>query len=258
MSRRLAPLVVAAVLLPTALTAQVALPVGSTSSGTVSAQAAEYVVDLDGPGFLSVVVRASGEDDDLVLSVTDDEGQVLLSGRSDIDLGGNMGAEQLIVQIPWGGQYGVVIEQNYGSATVSFEVGATFLATPLAQAEPDPDGKPSGATALELDGGHEDSINPAQGDGWDWYAVTSASAGVLTVLTRAVDDQEGDLRLDVYRAGDLREPEDGSDQDQSGVLTNESVSMDVAAGETIYVKVSPSFSGSSRVAYRIAAGLIGG
>ena len=257
MNRRLAWFVAAAALVPTTLSAQTPLPVGSTATGTLSAQPMEYVVDLDGPGFLAVVVRAGTDDDDLVLLVTDDEGQVLLEGRSDSDLGGQMGAEQLIVQIPAGGQYAVVVEQNYGSGTVSFEVGATFLATAMAAADPDPDGKPSGATALEIDGAHEDEINPARGDGWDWYSVTSASAGVLTVLTRAVDDDAGDLRLDVFRADDLREPDDGSDQDQSGVLTNESISMDVAAGETIYVKVAPSFSGTGRVAYRIAAGLIG-
>lgn len=258
MNTRLALSVAALALLPAALEAQAPLPVGSTVQGTVSTQTADYVVDLDAPGFLSVVVRAAAQDDDLVLSVTDDEGQVLLSGRSDIDLGGHMGAEQLIVQIPWAGRFGVVVERNYGSGTVSFEIGATFLATAMAEGEPDPDGKPSGATALDLDGGHEDSIDPASGDGWDWYSVTSASAGVLTVLTRAVDDAQGDLRIDVFRADDLREPAEGSDQDQSGVLTNESVSMDVAAGETVYVKVAPSFMGDGRVAYRIAAGLIGG
>lgn len=257
MNRRLAWFAATAALVPATLSAQTPLPVGSTATGTLSAQPVDYVVDLDGPGFLAVVVRAGADDDDLVLSITDDEGQVLLGGRSDSDLGGQMGAEQLIVQIPSGGQYGVIVEQNYGSGTISYEVGATFLATPMAAADPDPDGKPSGATALEIDGGHEDAIDPSQGDGWDWYSVTSASAGVLTVLTRAVGTDEGDLRIDVFRAGDLREPDDGSDQDQSGVLTNESVSMDVAAGETIYVKVAPSFSGNGRVAYRIAAGLIG-
>lgn len=259
MNLRLASSMAAAVFIPAALTAQESLPIGSTTSGTVSGQTpVEYVVNLDGPGFLAVVVRAAGENDDLVLSVADDEGQVLLSGRSDSDLGGQMGAEQLLVQIPWGGEYAVLVAPNYGSSSISYEVGATFLSTELAAADPDPDGKPSGAAVLAVDGSHDDAIDPAQGDGWDWYSITSESAGVLTVLTRAIDDEEGDLRLDVFRADDLREPEDGSDQDQSGVYTNESVAVDVEAGETIYVKVAPSFMGNGRVAYRIAAGLIGG
>lgn len=255
---RLVPLLTAAILLPTAGWAQTDLPIGSTAPGTVSAgTAAEYVVTLDEPGFLAVVLRAMVDDEDLVLYVTDDEGQTLLEGRSDSDLGGRMGAEQLLVQIPWAGNYGVRVERNYGSGTASYEVGATFLATPMAAAEPDPDGKPSGAIALEIDGGQQDSIDPAQGDGWDWYSVTAPSTGVLTVLTRAVDSDEGDLRIDVFREGDLREPEEGSDQDESGVLTNESVSVDVVAGETIYVKVAPSFMGNGMISYRIAAGIIG-
>jgi hypothetical protein len=258
MNIRLALLTAAAAVVPAASSAQVALPIGSTASGTISGQeSGEYLLDLEGPGFLAVIVRAGEEEDDLVLTITDDEGQVLLSGRSDQDLGGQMGAEQLLVQIPGGGQYSVVVSQNYGSSTISFEVGAAFLTTPMAAAEPDPDGKPSGATALEIDGGQEDSIYPGQGDGWDWYSVTATSAGVLTVLTRGTDDEGGDLRLDVFRAGDLREPVDGSDQDQNDVLANESVTLDVAAGETIYVKVAPSFMGAGMVSYRIAAGLIG-
>ncbi|MBT8462940.1 MAG: hypothetical protein KJO44_10515, partial [Gemmatimonadetes bacterium] len=96
-----AALLVGVALAPAASSAQMPLPLGTTASGTISSQPAEYLVELDGPGFLAVVVRAATEDDDLVLSVTDDEGQVLLSGRSDIDLNGQMGAEQLIVQIPW-------------------------------------------------------------------------------------------------------------------------------------------------------------
>jgi hypothetical protein len=258
MNSRIALGLLAAALLPVAATAQQSLPLGSTTAGSLTSDMpAQYSVELDGPGFLAVIVRADSSDDDLVLLVTDDEGQVLPSGRSDSDLNGQMGAEQLIVQIPGGGTYGVVVEQFYSSGTVSFQVGASFLATPLAQAEPDPDGKPSVAIALAVDEPHEDSIDPSNGDGWDWYAITAETAGALTVLTRAVDDLGGDLRIDVFRAGDLREPEEGSDQDESGVLTNESVTVDVAAGETVYVKVAPSFASSGAVAYRIASGMIG-
>lgn len=259
MNPRLVPSLLVAALLPAAAAAQQSLPLGSTTAGSLTSEMpAEYTVALDGPGFLAVIVRADSPDDDLVLLVTDDEGQVLPSGRSDSDLNGQMGAEQLLVQIPAGGTYGVVVEQFYSSGAVSFQVGASFLASPLAAAEPDPDGKPSGAIALAVDESHDDSINPAEGDGWDWYAITAETAGVLTILTRAVDDVEGDLRIDVFRAGDLREPEEGSDQDQSGVMTNESVAIDVAAGETVYVKVAPSFMVDGTVAYRIASGLIGG
>ncbi|WP_405284962.1 hypothetical protein V3331_05070 [Gaopeijia maritima] len=250
---------ITAALVPTAAAAQEPLPLGSTTAGSLMSETpAEYTVELDGPGFLAVVLRADSPDDDLVLVVTDDEGQVLPSARSDSDLNGQTGAEQLLVQIPWGGTYGVVVEQFYSSGAVSFQVGASFLATPLAAADPDPDGKPSGAVALAVDETHDDSIDPAGGDGWDWYAITAETAGVLTILTRAVDDRQGDLRIDVFRADDLREAEEGSDQDQSGVMTNESVTVDVAAGETVYVKVAPSFMADGTVAYRIASGLIGG
>lgn len=258
MNLRFAPCAVAALLLPATSLAQESLPLGSTTTGTVASQMpVEYTVDFDGPGFLSVVVRAAADDDDLVLLVTDDEGQVLPSARSDSDLNGRMGAEQLLVQIPWGGRYNVVVEQYYGSGAIAYDVGASFLPTAMAAADPDPDGKPSGATPLAIDEMHDDSINPGGGDGWDWYAITAESSGVLTVLTRAVDDDEGDLRLDVFRADDLREPADGSDQDQGGVMTNETITIDVEAGETIYVKVAPSFAANGTVSYRIVSGLIG-
>ena len=255
----LAAALLPAALLPAATAAQQPLPLGSTAAGSLTSDMpAQYTVEFDGPGFLAVVVRADDPDDDLVLLVTDDEGQVLPSGRSDSDLNGQVGAEQLLVQIPWGGSYRVVVEQFYSSGSVGFQVGASFLASPLAEAEPDPDGKPGGAIALAVDETHDDSIDPAAGDGWDWYAITAETAGVLTILTRSVDDTGGDLRIDVYRADDLREAVEGSDQDQSGVMTNESVTIDVAAGETVYVKVAPSFAANSAVAYRIASGLIGG
>ena len=69
-------------------------------------------------------------------------------------------------------------------------------------------------------------------------------------------DGEGDLKLEVFRDGDFREPFNISDSDSGGILTNESLNADVIAGETIYVRVSPSFGGGPRVSYRVASGLI--
>ena len=253
----LAALVVPLALAPLPVAAQSALPLGAVTSGMVVQDApGVFEVKLDGPGFLSVMVRSESQED-LILSVTDDEGQVLLDGRSDTDRAGDMSAEQLMVQIPWSGLYRVVVDRNYGMGSVSFDVGASFLPTELAAVEPDPDGKPSTAMVLSVGDGHEDTIDPALGDGWDWYRVTAEKPGVLTVLTRAVGGDSGDLRLEVFREGELSEPVDNSDQDQEGVLANETVTISVSAGETVYVKVGPSFMGGARVSYRVANGLIG-
>jgi hypothetical protein len=121
-----------------------------------------------------------------------------------------------------------------------------------------PDGRPSGALSFAVGTTHEDTIHPSLGDAWDWFAITPESEGVLTVLTRANDMEEGDVKLAIFRADDFRDPFDSSDQDQSGVLTNESLNADVVAGETVYIRVSPTFGGGGPVAFKVGSGLIPG
>jgi len=89
-------------LLPMSASAQAVLPMGETSSGSAAPDfPTEFSVTLDGPGFLTVVVRAAkGGEEDLILSVADNEYQMLPDGRSDQDTGGVMSAEQVVVRIP--------------------------------------------------------------------------------------------------------------------------------------------------------------
>ena len=239
------------------LAAQAALPLNATTPGSTSGDnAAEYVFSASAAGFLTVIVRTPTSDGDLVLSVADDQYQTLAGGRSDQDLHGVFGAEQVTVNVPGPGSYLVLVDGAYSTSRIDFEIGATFLATDLAGGTMDADGRPDGATALEVGGMHEDEIDPAAGDHRDWYRLTAGAAGVMTILTRAADAEEGDVKLELFMDGMFREPDQTSDQDQSGVMTNETVTVDVTAGQTVYVRVSPAFEGGSRAAYRITAGLI--
>jgi len=246
-------------LVPAAAQRQTPLPMGSTSTAsTASESAAEFTVTLESAGFLTVIVRAAkGVEEDLILSITDNEHQTLPNARSDQDLDGAMSSEQIVARITEPGTYRVIVE-SYGYGTVAFEVGGTFLSTNLAAATADPDGRPSQALSLGVGAMHENSLDPSDGDAWDWFSFTAKTSGVLTVLTRATDDGDGDgdLKLEIFRDGDFREPFDTSDGDAGGILTNESLNADVTAGETIYVRVSPSFGGGRHVSYRIASGLI--
>jgi hypothetical protein len=207
-------------------------------------------VRAEGPGFLSVVARCPGGQD-IRLTVTDPSGQPLLEGSSDIDWGGDVGAEQLIVQIPGAGTYAVLVE-TFGWAPAAIEIGGTFLPSQLAHQDPDPDGSPDGARALSVGESWDDRIDPQGGDPWDWFSITPDQSGVLTVLTRS---GEGDLILEAFEQGAYRDNVDRSDQDQGGETGNETVTMTVEAGQTVYFKVVP-WGSSGVVNYRIASGLV--
>ena len=254
-SRPIQTAMLALVALPLHLLAQEPLPVGTTGLATLPlGEPATFVFDANAAGFLSVVLRAEGGAD-IAMTITDDDGQTLPDGRSDMDMGGDLGAEQLVVTIPYPGRYVVVVETFDGDA-VSFHVGGSFLSTELAAAAADPDGKPSAAIALPVADSHQDSIDPSGGDRWDWYRIAVEEDGVLTVLTRGESD--GDLRLEIYQDGAYREPIESSDQDMDGMLGNESVTMSVRAGQSVFVRVSSSSGGGQRVDYRLASGIIPG
>lgn len=246
-----------AALAPAGLTGQTPLPLNATAPGQFAAGArGEFVLNASGAGFLTVVLRASGGED-LSLTVTDGEHQTLSEGRSDQDLGGDLGAEQVMVQIPGAGRYLVVVE-SLGGGAASFQVGGSFLSTSLAAKAADPDGRPSAAAELAVGASREDAVDASAGDERDWFRIRAGQAGVLTVLTRVPEGQEGDLRLELFRDGEFTEPAESSDQDQEGVMGNESATLTVTAGQVVYVRVSPSFGGGGRIAYRVASGIIPG
>lgn len=249
--RRLA---LGAALLPASLGAQTPLPLGSTSQGMLSGGEAGYVFAAKDAGFLTIILRSEAGED-LSLLVTDEEGQALLDGMSDADVGGDVGAEQLVVTIPGAGRYQVRV-RSFMEETASFQIGASFLTSKLAAAAEDPDGRPSRGIELAVGAVHEDAIDPAAGDRVDWYRIKVEKDGVLTVLTRS--DDEGDLRLEHYVEPTFDEPMDSSDQDMEGVMGNESLTLEVSAGDVVLIRVAPSFSGGGAVTYRISSGLIAG
>ncbi len=204
-------------------------------------------------GVLTVVVRAT-QDEDLVLVVADGDGQPLPDGRSDQDLGGVTGAEQVAVTIPRAGAYQVRVEM-YGSGKANFQIGASWLPFPALEVPPDPDGSPSTAQRLTTEQQSiSDSIDESAGDHWDWFVVTADRSGTLTVATRA---PEGDLVLEAFEDGEFDSSLERSDQDLQGVNGNEALTLSVTAGQTLYFKVSM-YSGGSAVQYRLQVGFIPG
>jgi hypothetical protein len=247
---------VAALLLVGAMAApvssQVSLPIGATTAMRVPpGGSAEMEYEATGAGFLAVVVRSTGGED-VRIAVTDAEYQALPEGEGDDDLNGDVGAEQLLVTIPYPGTYRVLVE-TFGGGGAFIQVGGMFLASDLAARPPDPDGRPSTAVELAVGATHEGSIEPSNGDSWDWYRLPIEVGGILTVFTRA---EEGDLRLDLHEDGAFREAVNSSDQDLDGVYGNESLTWDVSAGSVVFVRVSPAMGAGDRVTYRIGSGVI--
>ena len=63
--------------------------------------------------------------------------------------------------------------------------------------------------------------------------------------------------LEVFGEADFSEPASRSDQDIDGNTGNESVAVSIAAGQTLYVKVSSLFpSMDEPIAYTIRAGVM--
>ena len=220
---------------------------GSTSDEEVAA----FQFRAESAGILTVIVR-SADETDLVLRVTDADGQPLPNGESDQDLGGNSGAEQFAVTIPRPGTYMVRVE-TYGWGKSTFRLGSSWIAFPDLEVPPDPDGSPS--TAIELAVEQQtvgNSIDGNAGDYWDWYVLSSKRSGTLTIATRA---EEGDLVLEAYNDGEYTEPMESSDQDLQGVSGNEALTLSVTKGEKVYFRVR-AFSEGSSLQYRLQVGFI--
>jgi hypothetical protein len=240
--------------IPAAVLAQApaALPVGKTTAGQVSERTpAVYRFTAPSAGVLAVAVHA---DADVTLTVTDVDGQALPDGSSDRDLFGSGGNEQLAVALPERGEYRVVVELLGGSST-KFEIGAGWIAMNAFARPTDSDGRPSQATAIEIGRSHEDALDADAGDAWDWFSITPKTSGTLTVILRSVNDDSPDLALELYLESDLTEHTVRSDSDLQGNTANESATVDVKAGQKIYIKVL-GVSGSARGPYRLASSLI--
>ena len=228
-----------------------ALPLGQVVSAQSSTEAAAaFQFGAETAGFLTVVVRGTG-DADLRIQITDEAGLPLRGGTSDQDIGGELDAEQLTIVIPREGTYHVYIETLSGSTL--FNVGGAWIPFPEVGTEPDPDGHPDAATPLVPGSPVEDSVNAAEGDLWDWYTVTSETGGMVTVIVEA---PAGDLGLEAYNEGEYRQYLNSSDQDMQGVPGNESLTLPIEAGQTLYFKVYPIFEGEGLIAYTIRVGVM--
>lgn len=248
MFRRL--VLVAAFALPTTLSAQTALPIGSTASGTLGSggTAAQYTFQATGPGVLTIAVHGS---DDLTLAVMDEDGQPVPDGTADRDLNGDTGAEVLAVVLTAAGNYRVEVRSNGGSAASSFTIGGSWVAMPAFARPPDPDGRPSQARAVTVGTPHTDQLHPDQNDNWDWFVVRITQAGTLAVVTRMDEGVEGDLALEVFLGENYTEAVAQSDQDLQGNMGNESVTVDVKVGDVLHIKVRSLNTRGGAVPYRL-------
>ncbi len=227
------------------------LPLGQLVSAQTSAEnPVAFQFDAETAGFLTVVVRGDGEAD-LRIHITDEVGVPLRGGMSDVDINGDLSAEQLTVVVPRAGTYHVYVNAMYSSSLLN--IGGTWIPYAGVATEPDPDGHPNAATALVPGTPIEGSVDGSEGDVMDWYAVTSEIAGMVTVIVEA---PVGDLGLEVYKEGEYREVLDASDQDMQGVAGNESLTSPIEAGQTLYFKVYPLFENEGLIAYKIRAGVM--
>lgn len=228
------------------------LPMNNPAKGTVAEGApAVYEVSAAAAGVLAVALATETEETDLVLVVTDSDGQPLSDGRSDRDLHGDRGKEYLAVLLPEPGKYLVHVELTSGEKAAFSISGAVATAPALASPNQDPDGRPSRAGEATVGKSVEDTLGGD--DTWDWFKLRAEAAGTLTILTKA---PEGDLRLEAFAEGNYRQAIATSDQDLQDVKGNESVNIEVQAGQTIYVRVSTFFTGGDTVPYKLVSALI--
>lgn len=233
--------------------AQAPLPLGAPQQGKVAAgSAAEYTVVAKTAGVLVTAVKG---DADLVLQVADADGQTLPDGSSDKDLNGNEGTELVSTVITEPGNYKVRVRAN-GGANASFEISGSWMAfPPFAMASSDPDRRPSTAKPAQVGKAIEDSLNSQAGDTWDWWVMKASQAGTLVIVTRRVGEGDTDLVLEAFLDGDFSRPAQRSDQDMQGNNANESVTLNVNAGQSVHIKVSANFS-NANTRYRLSSNLV--
>lgn len=234
----------------TATSAQQLEPGQITKASTSNSSVASFTFAARSAGILTVAARSTDETD-IVLVVTDADGQPLPNGRSDQDIGGDAGAEQFAITIPRRGTYMVRVEPYSGTA--AFQIGSSWLPFPDLEVPADPDGSPSGAKALRPgQQSIEDGLDGSAGDYWDWFVFEADRAGTLTVATRAED---GDLVLEAYNDGAYTQPVERSDQDLQEVSGNEALTLVVEPGKKYYFKVA-AFTEGATIPYRLQVGFM--
>lgn len=246
--------VLALLALPAALSAQAPLPMGTTGSGTLGEGGAAVRFRFTAAGAGVLTLAAHGPED-LTLAVMDEDGQPVADGTADRDLNGDLGSETLSVVLSYGGVYLVEVRSN-GSSAAKFSIGASFVAMAPFERPPDPDRRPTQARPLTVGAAHTDEIHPSQGDLWDWFTVRATEAMTLVVVTRMEEGTEGDLVLEAYLGGGFAEPTTQSDQDLQGHTGNESVTIDVKAGDIVHIKVKSLGTAGDAAPYRLSIGRV--
>jgi hypothetical protein len=233
--------------------AQTPLPTGTPQKATVESNTpAEFTLAAKTAGVVVVAVQGDG---DLALQVTDEDGQALPDGSADRDLNGSEGTEMLSMIIPEPGSYRVRVRLQ-GSGSASFQIAGSWTPfPPFAQASTDPDRRPSQARSAAVGKPIEDGLNSKTGDNWDWFVMKIAQAGTLVVLTRRVGEGDTDLVLEAFTGGNFAQAVQRSDQDLQGNNANESVTLNVEAGQLVHIKVASTFSGAN-TRYRLSSSLV--
>lgn len=238
---------------PLSAAAQTALPLGTPQPGKVSSDMpTEYSFVAKTAGLLGIALQGEG---DLAFQVTDEDGQTLPDGNVDRDLNGSAGTEMVSMLISEPGTYNVRVRVQ-GTQSSAFSIGGSWLAfPPFARASSDPDRRPRQGRSIIVGKAHEDSLNSEAGDSWDWFVMKPAQAGTLAIVTRRLGEGDTDLVLEVYTDNDFTKPADRSDQDLQGNNANESVTVNVTAGQAVHVKVAGTFS-RANTKYRLSSSLI--
>lgn len=226
------------------------LPMAAPVQGTVADSPAEYSVVAKSAGVLSVAVKGQG---DLSLQLVDEDGQVLPNGSADRDMNGDEGTELLSATISEPGTYRVRVRRQGGDKS-TFTIAGSFLGFPPFQRPGDPDRRPGSAKPVNVGRAYEDALDPDAGDSWDWFVLKATDAGTLTVVTRQLGNGDApDLVLEVYTEGKFTDAQDRSDQDLQSNSANESVTVQVTAGQAVHVRVSGNFSKAAK--YRLSSSL---
>jgi hypothetical protein len=248
---RPALLLLAGLLLPALAAAQSPLPIGGHATGRAGESPARYTFTPSGPGILTVAVSS---DQDVGIRVLDVDGQPLPEGMADLDFGGNAGREFLTVPIAVVEAVTVEVAMISGGDG-AFTVSAGFLPEPAFAMPADPDRRPSLAGVLEPGATHVDELAPTEGDRWDWYTVTATEDGSLVFVTRADGEGDpGDIALEAYLNDERVDAAAQSDQDLQDSPANESLTVIVAKGDRVYLKVASLFNSAERFGYRVSVG----
>lgn len=204
------------------------LVLGAVSDGvTNDANPTAYRFVAEGPGLLTVAVRAK-QGDDMTIEIFDVNGVQL--GRCDIDFGGDTGAEHLAVPIAEAGAYRVVVDPLGNGGP--YWVGASWLMfeelEAMAPSRPD--------DALEVTPGEAQEVAfEADGPAEQWFSYTAPAEGLLVFSTTG---ERGNLVLEAYLDGQFDNAWQYSDQNRGGSGVRERLLLDFAEGQMIYIKAS--------------------